>query len=1093
MILPIDQAAIARTRLDGLTPQAIRHVVATADALELGRVDEAERHITGAMALFPDHPEVLRLLAGIQNLRGDKRAAIDSMRRAVAQRPDDALYHNTLGAVLGESTEMDAAIASLRRACELQPDLASAWYNLGLLLMRCVRPEESAAALRQAVAHAPDHANARVMLGEMLRASGNNSEAAAEYRQVIAQKPDAGTAWWGLADLKTTKLDDADVTSIRQAMQRPGAGDDDLIAMGFALAKGLEDQGRYAESLAALAQAHARARARRGWNAAWSSGQVDAMLQAFTPPPVAAPQSLGGQVIFITSLPRSGSTLVEQILASHSQVEGAGELPDMPQVLNEESQRRQQPFPQWVGSMTPKDWERLGHRYLERTAHWQNRRPRFTDKLPNNWQYIGVVRAMLPAAHIIVCRRDPLETCLGCYRQFLARNEYTHTFPDLAAYWRDFDRATRHWHALHPRHVYENVYENLVAAPETRIRELLAFCDLDFESGCLQFHKTKREVYSPSASQVREPIRRDTARSGAYGALLDPLRKELGLPPFADADSRATAAPNGRTVRAPNLAETAQVLVAEFTAATARSGVNPATSMLMDRLQAQPHAAGTWTQVVVDLVRGGFHPVAIAVADAAMQHFPQVAQLRYWRANALRLTGRRDEAEQGFRALLHHHPEHRDAAMSLAFMLREQGRLDAAAQVVVALAGAIVGDAEQSLALLAFLRECGAHAQAIGIAAAAHERWPEDARLAAITGEIALALGQFDFARDALHDALARDPGQAAAWLRLAHCQRYTNRNDPDLQRFKDAGANPALAASARICAGFALGKALDDLGDYAAAVPVLRDANTQAHAGTPWRADAWRNFVSGKLATNTLPTLTDPMDFTPVFIIGLPRTGTTLTAALLGGHPQLHDRGELNWIGAMHTNLQTQGQMHEASALRAVRDLVSVQFRRDDAPARGYIDKNPLNFRYLDLIAALFPSARIIHCRRNRRDTALSIWMQHFAHADSGFAYDFADIAAMATGYEQLMAHWRQTLALPIFELDYETLASGDPGCLRRLAQFLEVAPEPLLQAQPGVSGPVTTASVWQVRQPLHTRSIGRWRGYAPLLPELTRLFAED
>jgi tetratricopeptide (TPR) repeat protein len=531
--MPVDQNAIARTRLDGLTPEAIRYVIATANALELGRVDEAERHISGVMALFPDQAEVLRLLAGIQNLRGYRTAAIASMRRAVALRPDDALYHNTLGAVLGENTEMDAAIASLRRACELQPDLVSAWYNQGVLLMRCARPEESVIALRKAVALAPDHAHARAMLGEMLRASGQNEEAAAEYRRVIAQKPDAGTAWWGLADLKTNKLSDADVGHIRQAMQRPTASDDDLIAMGFALAKGLDDLGSYADSLAALAQTHARAHRRWPWNAAQSSAWIDTILQAFSVPPAAATETLGHQVIFVTSLPRSGSTLTEQILASHSQVEGAGELIDLPQVLGEESARRQQKFPHWVGAMTPQDWERLGRRYLERTAHWQQRCARFTDKLPNNWQYIGAIRAMLPGARIVVCRRDRLETCFGIYRQFLANAEYAHKFADLAAYWRDFDRATRHWLRLHAQRVHENVYEELIADTENQIRELLAFCDLPFEAGCLDFHKSERRVFSPSATQVREPLRRDTARSARYGALLDPLRAALGLPAFS--------------------------------------------------------------------------------------------------------------------------------------------------------------------------------------------------------------------------------------------------------------------------------------------------------------------------------------------------------------------------------------------------------------------------------------------------------------------------------------------------------------------------------------------------------------------------------
>ncbi len=530
--MSVDQAAIARTRLDGLTPQAIRYVVATANALDYGRVDEAEHHILGVMALFPDHPEVLRLHAGIKNLRGDKQAAITSMRRAIAQRPDDAIYHNTLGAVLGENTELDAAIASLRRACELQPDLVPAWYNLGLLLMRCIRPEESVVALRQAVTLAPDHAHARVMLGEMLRASGRVDEAAAEYRRVIAQKPDAGTAWWGLADLKTTHLGDADIASMRQAMQGADVKEDDLIAMGFALAKALEDQQRYAESMAALAHAHARGRARRPWRTAELTQRLDAIIEAFTPPTVAAPGTLGEQVIFIASMPRAGSTLVEQILASHSQVNGVGELPDLPQVIAEESRRRKQLFPLWVPAMTAQDWERLGRRYLQRTAYWQQGKPRFTDKLPNNWQYIGAIRAMLPGARIIICHRDALETCLGCYRQLLANNEYANTFADLAAQWRNFDRTARHWQALHPQHVYASVYEELVADPQTRIRGLLAFCGLDFEPACLEFHKNARDVLTPSAAQVREPMRRDTARSARYGALLDPLRQALGLPRF---------------------------------------------------------------------------------------------------------------------------------------------------------------------------------------------------------------------------------------------------------------------------------------------------------------------------------------------------------------------------------------------------------------------------------------------------------------------------------------------------------------------------------------------------------------------------------
>lgn len=538
-------------------------------------------------------------------------------------------------------------------------------------------------------------------------------------------------------------------------------------------------------------------------------------------------------------------------------------------------------------------------------------------------------------------------------------------------------------------------------------------------------------------------------------------------------------------------------LLAEFASAVARAGVGPATASLLDRLQSPLLAADIWTSVVIGLARTGFAPVAIEIADVAMQHFPQVIELLYWRANALRLSGRHAEAEQGFRALLRRRPDHRDAALSLAFMLREAGRIDAAVQVVVDLASAQTGDARQTLALLGFLRECGAYAQAIDIAKSARTHWPQDASVAAITGEIALALGEFDAAHSALSEALMRNPAQAPAWLRLAYCQRYTDRNDADLRRFESARANPALPAQARICAGFALGKALDDLGDYANATQVLRDANAQARAVTPWRTQAWQQFVAGQIAADLLPPLPDDVPFTPVFIVGLPRTGTTLAATTLGRHRQLRDRGELNWIAAMHASLHSQGLLHDPASLQAVRTLVAAQLRRDDAPAHGYIDKNPLNFRHLDLIAAIFPNAKIIHCRRHRRDTALSLWMQHFAHDDAGFAYDFATIADMAAGHDELMAHWRRTLALPIFDLDYEMLASADTDVLRRLVEFLGLAPEPLLDASatsqgPITTGPITTASVWQVRQPLHTRSIARWRHYAPFIPELTQLFAD-
>jgi hypothetical protein len=366
----------------------------------------------------------------------------------------------------------------------------------------------------------------------MYRAEGRTDEAQAAYREAIARQPHAGMAWWGLADLKTLRLSDGDVEQMRQAMNHRAASEDDKVSIGFALAKALDERQRYAESLDALAQANARARKQRGWSAPAQSAWIDRMLAAFTPPPAGAVANIGGEAIFIVSLPRSGSTLIEQVLASHSQVGGGGELSDIPAVLTEEAQRLMTSFPDFVRTRTRDDWTRIGQRYLQRTERWRHTHPRFTDKLPGNWMYVGAITAMLPAAKIVIVRRDPLETCFSCYRQRLAGNEYTRSFADLAATWRDFDRTAKHWLAQYPDRVHEVVYESFVADPQASIRQLLDFCALPFEEACLQFHKTQRDVYTPSAAQVRQPLRRDTARSAQYGALLDPLRAELGLPPF---------------------------------------------------------------------------------------------------------------------------------------------------------------------------------------------------------------------------------------------------------------------------------------------------------------------------------------------------------------------------------------------------------------------------------------------------------------------------------------------------------------------------------------------------------------------------------
>jgi len=516
-------------RFSGLSPTAARLTAAAGAALQQRRIPEAEQHLKGALALAPNHPEVLRLLAGLQGLHGQYAEAVATLKRAHRSRPNDPLIHNGLGTALQALKEFDAALAAFRCACELAPSSASMWCNLSTLLIMLGREDEALSALERALVVDPNSASAHVLRATTLKMQGQLEQAAMGYRQVIAQAPNTSWAWLGLAGLKSYRLQPADIEQLRLLLSN-STNKNDQCVFGFALAKALDDQGQYEEAFAILSEANAQVRRDAPWNGAAFQTQVDDVLQAFSSSPAGAGVAQGEEVIFIVSLPRAGSTLTEQILASHPDVAGANELSDLAMVIAEESERRQQAFPSWVRVMEPADWQRLGQNYLERTRYWRRQKPRFTDKMPMNWMYIGAALCMLPSARIVNCRRDPVETGLSCYWHYFTNSgqKFSYDLADIGVFWRAYDRAIRSWQKIYPGRVYEQVYEKLVDEPETQTRKLLEFCGLEFDPSCLKFYETKRTVNTVSASQVREPIRRDTARAARYGALLDPLRAALG-------------------------------------------------------------------------------------------------------------------------------------------------------------------------------------------------------------------------------------------------------------------------------------------------------------------------------------------------------------------------------------------------------------------------------------------------------------------------------------------------------------------------------------------------------------------------------------
>ncbi len=527
-------AATLVQRLRGLTPRQ------AAQWREAARWQaQGDSLMSGQLLLelarsAPGHPEVLRL-RGTQHLRaGDGPAAARCLDEAARQRPDDFALLLDLAKAQDQAGEFAAALQALQQAAP-QARTAPDCFALSVACDAQGHAEAALAAVERCLALQADDAAAVLQRVRCLKALGQAEQAAADCRQLIAARQVTARAWFSLVDLKTVRLTADERAQLGRQAVAPGNAVSDQLMLDFAWGKALEDAGEYGAAYTALERANRAAQALYPWDAAAFTQRVEGVLNAFAaapPSPAESAGDLGREVLFLVGLPRSGSTLVEQVLASHSAVEGASELPYLNAVIEAESRRLARPFPHWVAAASEDDWARLGQHYLRLSARWRARRPIATDKLPENWLLAGAALRMLPQARVIDCRRDPLETCWSCYKQLFApqRVAFTYRFDALAAYSADCTRAGAFWADRFPARFRIQHYEALVADPQGQIRELLAFCGLPFEAGCLSFHASQRAIRTPSALQVRQPLRQASTPAAGYGTLLDPLRGMLANP-----------------------------------------------------------------------------------------------------------------------------------------------------------------------------------------------------------------------------------------------------------------------------------------------------------------------------------------------------------------------------------------------------------------------------------------------------------------------------------------------------------------------------------------------------------------------------------
>ena len=530
---PAADLAKIDARLQRLPRQLAGMIRLAADTLADGNLAAAQTVLTQALNWMPGQADVLRLYALLLARLGNHGAAFANFEASLRAAPDDALAYSQYARALEDAGASDAALQLRRRAVQNVPESPLAWCDLGVHLFNRSAGEAALAPLERSTRLAVDYAPAWLALGNALVACNCVAKGAAAIRKAIAIEPGFAAAWLALGDLKTLAMSEADIGQLRELLEQPDLDSAERTAMEFVLARGYEERGNHRDAFTLLMDANARRCSEVGvWDDQTFQRRIARGREVFAGGYAQAEDPfLGEGAIFIVGMPRSGSTLIEQILGSHYDVQPLGELGELAQVLMEESTRRQRQYPAWVPEAGAADWQRLGMRYLELVAPRTAGRSHFTDKMLNNWQALGAVRAMLPAARVVISRRDPLENCWSCFKQYFPQGwAFTCDFRDLGSFWRAFNGVANEWVARAPLHVRGQGYEALTEHPHSEIPELLSFCGLEFDAACLEPHRSLRPVDTLSSEQVRQPIHRPRGVAAAYGDLLDPLRAELGMP-----------------------------------------------------------------------------------------------------------------------------------------------------------------------------------------------------------------------------------------------------------------------------------------------------------------------------------------------------------------------------------------------------------------------------------------------------------------------------------------------------------------------------------------------------------------------------------
>ncbi|MEJ0045837.1 MAG: sulfotransferase [Rhodospirillales bacterium] len=489
-----------------------------ADALCQGRLDIAERKLKDRLKLHSTDVAAIRMLGETATRLGRNTDAENLLHRCLELAPSFSAARHNYAIVLYRQNKAHEAIAHIDRLLADHPGDPS-YRNL---LAACLAVSgEFARAIdvyAQVLKDFPRQPKIWLSYGHALRTAGRREDSVAAYHRSIELAPSLGETYWSLANLKTVPFTEAETQAMRDQLARQDLPVEDRMHFCYALGRALEQAGDYAESFAQYAEG---ARLRRGmieYSADETHQNVERARETFTASFFAQHRNVGvpdPAPIFVIGLPRSGSTLIEQILSSHSEVEGTMELADIAQLAREigraDGQEKTGRYPACLAELAPPEFASLGERYIERTRRQRKRgRAFFIDKMPNNWAHVGLIHLILPHAKIIDARRHPMAACFSAFKQHFARGQhFSYDLTELGRYYTDYVSIMDHFDTVLPGRIHHIRYESMVADTEAETRRLLAYCGLAFEPACLRFWETERAVRTASSEQVRQPIFRE--------------------------------------------------------------------------------------------------------------------------------------------------------------------------------------------------------------------------------------------------------------------------------------------------------------------------------------------------------------------------------------------------------------------------------------------------------------------------------------------------------------------------------------------------------------------------------------------------------